>query len=462
MTTGEGHFDQEPSDTENLTERSVREFEFYPEIEGDRPPIKVTVVGSPEDSVERQKELLGIIVAEKTAKRMKAIIDSGKKVLWNMATGSTFKWPECLPNAMAGAQVDPNDVIPIVKEDVFDAHGKHYPPGHPYDFRGRRTESFHQLFGLDPENVSVDTEGQIDGNIVAPGYDMSPEQSVEYMNTTYQALKESGQVIGLTTTGVGEDMHVGEMQINRMNTESMLRQRDFFLQPVENYSRERGLFKWLQQEQSFYSHGNSYVKKSDEGWVSAGRGSEFGEEISGIQVMGMGWREMFDSPGGAIFAFDSGKKSLAARSALEGSFSGSFKNKEGQTVAHLDSKHGEGGEVFQELSDFVDKLVEEGVLDVDFKKQDQHKPRIAESGEAVIDPGLIDRILRTIYGTYEKKNISPSDPEIEQKYFQPIWKIVNRYLGMRSPVALWVRELYRRNTPIEMVLTREAAKELPL
>ncbi|MFA6963258.1 MAG: hypothetical protein WC227_00885 [Patescibacteria group bacterium] len=435
--------------------QNTRDLFFYPEGEGANNPIRIIMVGSSESSKDEQKKEMGQIVAEESAKGMAKIVEKGKKVLWSMATGSTFNWPENLPVSLEQTGVDPKDIIPIVKEDAWDQDRNHFPSGNGYDFRGKRINSFHKLFGLEPKNVSV-SDGQIEGNIVAPDYDMSPEQAVDYMNETWSALTKTGQVEGFTTTGVGEDMHVGEFQINKMGLENQIKQMDFFLQPVNDYSDERGLFRWLKNPEEFAKESNVFVERGKEGWQATGRTAKLGEDIVGGTVMGMGWRAMLETPGGAVFAFDSGSKALAARSAIQGSLSGVIKDSDGIEVLKVEAERGEGIGIWDDLAKIVGQYEEDGIL------EHGYFDKIMASSETENSKiGLINNILEDIYSAYIEKNISPQKPEQNEKYFQPLWRLVNRYLGYRSPVSLWVSQLQRRGTPVTLVITRQAAAELP-
>ena len=138
--------------------------------------------------------------------------------------------------------------------------------------------------------------------------------------------------------------------------------------------------------------------------------------------------------------------------ALEGAFSGRIVDQQGADVARITRDRGEGDEIWEDLSSFALDLEREGILE----------SGIVEKIGLDNNLSLVDQLLRAIYSSYEAKRILAKNIEQRQKYFEPLWRFVNRYVGKRSPLSQQIRLLVSRGVKIDFVMTTDAATQLPL
>ena len=459
--------EKESFQPETEPKEKLERFEFIPRIlkpEGEGPerksvekegqPISITIVGERGGDPAKNKELMGRYAVRVAMSQIEDVQKEGKTALFFMATGKTYNWErsEDLLEAVKTGRVDPDKVIVTLKEDCWDHDGQHMPPGDVLDFRGKRIRGFHDVVGIEPQNAQVSSDGEISGNILAPDYDMSPEESVKYLNETWQALMKTGEVKGVNLSGVGEDLHAGEMQINKASAKEALPQRDWFIQDEQSYSRARGLFKWQKSQQEFYPNSNVFLELQEDGtFESAGRAKEY----HGFgKILGVGWRALLNTEGGATFSFDTAKKALATRMALEGSFDGQVKKQNGEVVADIERDAGEGLGIMDDLMEFTEELSKEGILESGFVEEIRNRIKKKELY------AIVDDVLEQVYQAYEDQKILAKNDEQREKYFEPIWRLVNKYVGKRSPLSALIRGLARNGVKIELVMTPEAAQEL--
>jgi len=441
---------------------SVKKYHFGVELGRHTREASLEIVGDPSSPIEEQKEEMGRYAAEESVRQIAEFLkdNPNKYVLWNMATGKTFNWQQFLPTAAKKYGFDHTRVIPMIKEEVWDRDGKHFPPGHEFDFRGKRIKAFHDTFGLKPKTVSVTDSGEIEGNLFASDYDMSPAEAARYMNETWRKLMATGKVNEFTTTGVGPDMHVGEMQINQMGLDRMLEQQDFFILPIEEYSKERGMFRWEKPDGTFYPNTNVYVEKDEAGeWHDV----EIGKKHSGFGwTMGIGWRQMRASEAGAIFVLDTESKALAFRAALEGSFKKAkrwIKDDKGQNIKELQFQGAQERIAVKELMVFVKELIEKKILSPEVLEEKGRNFEVAgRSTENQLD--IFFRLLDDIYKAYEIHDLSPRDEVSRKQFFEPLWHLTNEYLGMRSPFGRQFGDAVRNGLPVRIIATPAACKEI--
>lgn len=428
--------------------------------------VALSIVGSSKESAEHNQEKYGEYLAERIAAAINNAKKSGKKLVFDMATGSTPKaaWPKFNEMADKG-NVAMDNVIVMGHEEAWGTFQK----GSKSDFDAYRRNFLTENHQSVSEIRTIDqvSGAEISGNFIPMhlqeadrnDFPEGDEGIKLFRQAESQAAAESAQQYGqlidsiqkrddvytLGLYGVGTDGHIGEVQISAMGKEATKDRRSFYADSLENYSVEHGLFYWQKdtpqgKDDEFHPDNNVFWKRGAAEGEAVGRAvwQGYADIHEGV---GIGWKEMLREDE-IVLAFNNESKQLAFQLAMEGSLDGSItSDSSGESVMDIERDKGEGENVLPDLEAFALSLEDEGVLEAGAVERNKH------------DNGQSHGLFKAIYEALNKKEYVAEDPE-----YKELWKFVNRYIGKRAPVSRLIRMRALLGKKTELVVTPEVVK----
>lgn len=400
--------------------------------------LDLIIAGSIDNSSEENQEKLGEYVANIFAKTDNAARGEGKKVIFDMATGSSPKYIWSGIEKMVEEGLDISNVVVIGHEEAWGD----YEPNSKSDFDAYRRREF-----FDRNKISVKTitskedvlKENFDGNFVPMHLTEDADSSASRYMQILQALKKRKDTISFGIYGVGTDGHIGEIQPHAMGREESLKRRHAYADNIEHYSVERGAFQWKkEQEEDFYPENNIFWQRGAKQEV----GRAVWQGYANIEsVMSLGWREMIDQDT-LVLVFNDKSKSLAFALALEGSFSGDVKDNQGKVALEINKNSGEGPGILADLEKYAIQLEEKGIL---------KKGSVSGSSQL---PSNIHGLFKMIYKAFDDMNVSHDDPK-----YKELWGFTNRYLGKMAPVSQLIKLRSIRGKKTVMIATPGVVKD---
>lgn len=447
-------------------EMPSEKFKFVPEVKRAeiKPGIVVfNVIGSKEQSTEVNYQQFGEHIAERLAEKIEMVNREGRKLIFDMATGNTPKsvWP-ALEKLAKEKNLDLSNVVVFGHEQ---AYGKNVVPGMHSDFDNYRIKEFFQRNNIKPEKAQIVEAGgksTIKGNFMPMDVRGTPEETVEYYNQIFKQLKKVPNIEYYALYGVGTDGHIGESQINAQGFQSTLKQRNFYIDQVEEYSIEGGLYNWQDYKQKvgeskekgmdFYpmENINNIFWSRDKEEEKVGRGARTDYE-SWEKIVGVGWRQMLE-PKDMVLGFHKADRELVLNLIVEGTFDGTIQNEKGVILQEVKRDKGEGEKILPDLLEYCKELVRENLIQQEFvDKIEQKIQRQSPESNRLIT----GEIFQEIYKGLNEQKATADNP-----VYRKMWEFANRYIGKRAPIArlIRLRTLLGKNT--ELVLTPEAVSTL--
>jgi hypothetical protein len=417
--------------------------------------VKLTVCGSPEDSLEKNQEKYGEHIAKKVVEKIKETKKEGKRLVLDIATGASPEpiWPK-LKELVDKEGLDLSNVIIMGHEEGWGD----IPAGSIVDFDGYRKKVAESL-GIEIKPIEsadqVSGEGIV-GNFMPMHLDVDPRVATAKFRETLTALKKRTDIEFLGLYGVGADGHVDELQIGDMGQHETKPRMETYLDldpgvlpdaGVLANSVERGLHRW-RKPGAKVGDKDEFLKESNHFWY---RGKEKNEVFGRAafqdanfgavdQVVGLGWRDLLREES-MMLLFNNRGKSLAFQLALEGAYDADIVDEEGKKVLGVDYEKGQGEKIFPEFKKYAETLVETGVID---KEQ---LSSFAKSSE----------VFRAIYLGLDKIEASSKDPRYIPVYEQ-LWRFMNDYVGRRAPISRLVKLRSMLGLETELVLVPEVVK----
>lgn len=406
--------------------------------------VILTAIGTTEQGEKENLEQFGEYIAGRITQAIQAAKDQGKKLVFDMATGSTPDpvWPKLSQMIKEGA-VDLSNVIVIGHEEAWGTYEK----GSHSDFDNSRKV---KLFG--DNNISVQeicSPEQVlaadPGNFVPMHLSESIAEAATLYGEILKKLRARTDVTFFGFYGVGTDGHIGEMQIGALGKEATRERMESYPDAVKDYSFESGmpeLFRWQDKDGNFRAEDNVFWErgaKKDE----TGRAAR--ENYGGMEaIMGIGWREMLRQED-MLIAFNKANKQLAFELALEGSFSGSVLDENGEEILKIERNKGEGEAILSDLRELALELEEQEILEKGTVGKNQQS-----QGEL-----KCHKLFQAVYKALDEKGAKVSD---SGGYYQKIWELLNRYIGKRAPISRLIRLRALLGKPTELVYTTEVVQ----
>jgi 6-phosphogluconolactonase/glucosamine-6-phosphate isomerase/deaminase len=427
-----------------------KNFKFWQEIKKEKTVekisnIDITIAGSLNDTPEKNLELFGALLAERILAAIKKAKASGKKLVFDMATGRTSEpvWP-ILSKLINERSVDLDNIIVIGHEEAWGTYEK---GGHS-DFDNHRRKNFFAANNLPIKEITTERQlakDELDGNFLPMHLNEDAQDSAEKYQQLLSSLRQRNDVIFFGFYGVGEDGHIGEIQIGSLGWEETGKRKNVFANNIQDYSFETDapqLFRWQNEEGDFRPEDNVFWERQTDGQDS---GRAIRDNYRGIQtIVGLGWREMLRQEK-MILAFNDRNKGFAFRLALEGLSSGDIANQKDEVAIQVEQNKGIGKNILPELEALAKELEGNGILPGGIVEQNRN-----------LVGGLKCQVLfKEIFKALDRVGAKTTD---EAKYYQRAWSLINNYIGRRSPVSRLLKLRSFLNRPTEIVATPEVIR----
>lgn len=422
------------------------EYRFMPENEAvdSKKRVDITVIGNEDTSEDEANSLFGQHIARRFADEVLKAKESDKTLVFDMATGSSPKpvWP-WIENMVKSGELDLSNVIVIGHEEAWG----NFQPGDKSDFDAYRKREFFERNGITAQPIVQEdqVEGErIEGNFLPMRQSNNASEAIDKYKMLLEDLRKRDDVTFFGLYGVGKDGHIAEIQPNNMGVEDSMSRLATYLIDIHDYSVESGQFRWKNEDGGFHPEDNVFSnreKRKSEG-AEVGRAAASG--YTGIkEAAGIGWMDMVREES-MVIAYNGSSKKLAFELTIDGSFDGRIVDSQGDKVVDVEASYGEGEDIYSDLENYAQELIDEGIL-----SQAKVSEKISQAG------GLRCRALfQAIYESFDEIEL----PAADSKY-QEVWKLTNRYLGKRSPVATLVKFRALAGRKTELVIMPQDLKD---
>ncbi len=401
--------------------------------------LEVVIVGKKESDPAENQKAFGEYIAHEIAREVSVAREQGKKLIFDMATGSSPRsiWPAL--ERMVKDGLDVSNVIVVGHEEAWGT----YEPGSKSDFDAYRKKEFFERNHLPIQLIeSTDplTEQDIEGNFVPMHLSDNPDDAASRYSEILHALHDRDDVASLALYGVGTEGHIGELQIHSLGREDSRARKNVYVEDLQNYSVEKGAFRWSDEQGGFHPEDNIFWQRGE---ATSDVGRAIWQGYKGMEkIMGLGWKETLDNDH-FILALNDESKSLAFQLAMEGSMDGTLVNNEDQEAMKLKREKGEGEAILDELEDFALELEKAGVLPAGTVEKNRASQKKLKSG----------KLFEAIYHALDTIEAKSDDPRYER-----MWAFANRYIGKRAPVSRLIRLRTLLGMKTTIVATPEVVK----
>jgi 6-phosphogluconolactonase/glucosamine-6-phosphate isomerase/deaminase len=408
---------------------------------------EITVVGSLENSAEQNKEKMGAYVAEMLISEQDKAKKDGKRLLFDAATGSTPKpvWPELKKKTESG-DFHPEDLIVIGHEEAWGPYEKDGKS----DFDAYRERELFTNLDAQPKSITsiYDVSGKrVEGNIAPMHLDDNPEVAAKEYAEILKALHAREDVQSFGLYGVGEDGHIGEIQMGGQGVMSYAKRKNVYVDDISTYSMDDSyaqLYRLQSNDGEFLPHDNVFSERGS----SEDVGRIAREGYGGIEkIVGLGWQEMLRLDT-MMMVFNNKQKLPAFEAAIKGTYDGKIKSKDGVDLHSIKSETGEGEKIYDDLVAVARRVEESGFVAVGTIE------KFVSSNEGT--SLKCGRLFQELYASLEKNNINVDD---DGEYYQDLWKMLNRYIGKRLPVATLISMRALANKRTELIVLPEVIRD---